>query len=109
MKHNRHPLRSLCAVLLPAAMLLGTLSIALANENVKYGLNKGHLWYADHAGAYGHYYSDEGTHFAEAYVISNGSRVTSRNSRPAGQWAKAVTGLQPEVSTWGKRYGMGNG
>lgn len=105
----RKSLQTLLMLAAAAAMLLGTLSIALANENVKYGLNKGHLWYADHAGAYCHYYSDEGTHFVEAYVISNGSRVTSRNSRPAGQWAKADTGLQPEVTSWGKRYGMGNG
>ena len=52
----RKSLQTLLMLAAAAAMLLGTLSIALANENVKYGLNKGHLWYADHAGAYCHYY-----------------------------------------------------
>ncbi len=93
-------------MLIACITVLGCACIAFAGESVKCGLNEGGLWYSGYKGAYCHYYSDSGIHYARAKVKSNGSWITSYVSKPSGQWAKADTGLQPNVTDWDADYGM---
>lgn len=58
-------------------------------------------------GAYCHYL-DSSYHFAMAKVKSNGVWISDRTTASADNWAKADTGLQPNVEDWDYSYGLGS-
>lgn len=98
--------KSFVAMFIACFTILLSVGAAFAGDNAKWGLNEGGLWYSGYKGAYCHYYTTAGTHFATAKVKSNGSWIYDSKSKPAGQWAKADTGLQPNVTDWTYSYGI---
>lgn len=93
-------------MILCVLMIFATALTVGAAGNIKYGLNDGILWYSGYKGAYCHFYTDEGPHFAKVGVKSEGSWIRASKQVKKGQWAKADTGLQKKVTDWDYNYGF---
>lgn len=103
--HNK--MKLMLAVLIACLVSVSGLGLVFAAGQAKYGLNDGHAWYLGYKGAYCHYYEDDHDHYAVASVYSNGQWLDEKHCAPGGRWAKADTGLQPNVTDWKYNYGFG--